>query len=306
MIMRSVGKVLLVAVALVAAGCSRDHIKAVELANKGDKMVKVNVEGALKAYTEASQLDPENHLILYKLAMAYKKKEDWSKVASTLSRASRIAPDFANYRYHRGLALVQLAKAGEKEKYEEAKDPFQKCIQTDPNFAECYHYLGECQLWTDHEKDAIENFTKAIEHDPTNASFYVPLAQAYLWLRMYREAGTVLSEGTRIVLPGDEKVNSHLYSMHILRFQVAQALNDKKGMVEAMEEASEVAGDKHPEISFNLGSTYAVMDPPRKEKAVRLLKSFNKRACKGRSAEKFKEQCATSASLIQKLGGQMN
>ena len=70
--------------------------------------------------------------------------------------------------------------------------------------------------------------------------------------------------------------------------------------------AQEVAGDAHPEIAFNLGSTYAVMEPPRKEKAVRLLSSFTKRACRGANASKFKEQCETSQSLIQMLGGKVD
>ena len=83
-------------------------------------------------------------------------------------------------------------------------------------------------------------------------------------------------------------------------------MGDKASMVAAMEKAEEVAGDAHPEISFNLGSTYAVMDPPQKEKAVRLLSSFVKRACRSANAAKFKEQCETSNSLIQKLGGKVN
>jgi hypothetical protein len=71
-----------------------------------------------------------------------------------------------------------------------------------------------------------------------------------------------------------------------------------------LEKANDIAGANHPEIAFNLGSTYAVMKPPQKEKALRLLKSFNKRACKSAdAAKKFKDQCATSNDLVQKLGG---
>ena len=75
-----------------------------------------------------------------------------------------------------------------------------------------------------------------------------------------------------------------------------------KDAVAAMEKAKDVAGEGHPEISFNLGSTYAVMEPPQKEKAVRLLNQFTKGACRGGNAKKFKDQCATASGLIQKLG----
>ena len=45
--------------------------------------------------------------------------------------------------------------------------------------------------------------------------------------------------------------------------------------------ARKVAGDEHPEILYNLGSTYAVLNPPRKTEAIQLLKSFSVRACRG-------------------------
>jgi hypothetical protein len=44
------------------------------------------------------------------------------------------------------------------------------------------------------------------------------------------------------------------------------------------------------------------MDPPQKEKAVRLLNQFTKRVCRGQGATKFKEQCEATSSLLQKLG----
>ncbi len=297
--------VLAVLLSGATVGCSRDHIEAINLANEGDKSLKVNVEGAIQKYEQAIQMDPTNHRILWKLAKAYEKKEDWDKMASTLSRAVQVAPDFANYWFKRGYALVRQAQNGNPDAYEEAKEPLQKCIEKDPNYAECYHFLGEADLWTNDEQGALDNYTKAIEHDPTTAYFYPSLAELLITLKFYKEAEQVLKEGTRIVPPG-EKTNNQLYGMYILRFEVAQASDDKAEMVAAMERAQEVAGDEHPEISFNLGSTYAVMDPPQKEKATRLLKSFVKRACRSASAAKFKEQCETANTLIQKLGGSVN
>jgi len=287
-----------------AAACSRDNIEAINMANLADKSLKVNVEGAIQKYEEATRLDPSNHLIFWKLANAYQKKEDWDKMASTLARASQIAPDFANYSYKRGLALMQKAAQGNPDAYAEAKEPLQKCIEKDPNFAECYHELGTANLWTDNEQTALENWTKAIEHDPTVAYFYPPLADALIALKMYDQAGAVLKEGTRIVQPTDDESKKNLYYMYVLLSMVSQAKGDTPSMVSALEKANDVAGDKNPEIGFNLGSTYAVMNPPQKEKAVRLLNSFAKRVCKGaQAAEKFKDQCATANDLIQKLGG---
>ncbi|MFC1642677.1 tetratricopeptide repeat protein [Myxococcota bacterium] len=288
--------------ALGATGCSRDHIEAINLANRADQSVKVNVEGAIQLYEQARQLDPTNHRILWKLATAYEKKEDWEKMASTLALAAQQAPEFANYYFKRGLGLVQLAEAGAAEKYEEAKAPLQKCVEKDANLAECYHFLGESHEWTDNLQGALENYFKAIQHDPSVAYFYPPVAELLVTLKLYDEAEKVLKEGARLVTPG-EKTKNNLYSIYVLLFAVAQAKNDKPGMLVAMERAKEVAGEAHPEIGFNLGSTYAVMDPPRKDKALRLLKSFAARACRSRSAVKFKQQCETAQSLIQQMSG---
>lgn len=286
-----------------ASGCSRDHIEAINLANEADKMVKVNVEGAIQKYEEAVQRDPTNHRILHKLSNAYEKKEDWDKMASTMSRAIQVAPDFADYYFKRGYALVKQAEAGNPDAYEEAKEPLKKCIEKDPNYAECYYFLGQSSLWTRNDQDALTNYTKAIEHDPTgHAMFYPPLGELYVNLKFYKEAEQVLQEGTRYVRPSEDN-NSALYGMYVLLFGVAQSRDDKPSMVAAMEKAQEVAGEKHPEIAFNLGSTYAVLDPPQKEKAVRLLGSFSKRVCRGAQSQKFKEQCETAQSLVQKLGG---
>lgn len=305
----SVKRVASAAVGLMVAascfGCSRNNIEAINMANLADKSLKVNVEGAIEKYEEATRLDPSNHLIFWKLANAYQKKEDWDKMASTLARAMAIAPDFANYAYKRGLALNQkAAKDNSADAYEEAKQPLQKCIEVDPNYAECYHELGTAMLWTDNEQGAIDNFTKAIEHDPTVGYFYPPLADVLIALKLYDNAEAVLKEGTRINTAHDDQSREQLFEMYSLLAMVQQARGDTSSVVSTLEKANEIAGDKHPEMGFNLGSTYAVMNPPQKEKAVRLLNSFTKRVCKGaQAAEKFKDQCQTANDLIQKLGG---
>lgn len=285
-------------------GCSRDHIEAINLANKGDQAVKVNVAGAIKSYVEATQLDPTNHRIFWKLAKAYQKQEEWDSMAATLARASQVAPDFANYLERRGYALVKIGeREGDASFYKQAIQPLQDCVAKDPQYAICYHLLGTALLWTDDEAGALKNYTKAIEIDPTVAYFYPPLGHTYLALKLYDEADKVLSEGARI-LPPTEKTANALYNIYTLLSNVHQAKGDSAGQLAALEKANQIAGANHPEIAFNLGSTYATVDPPQSEKALRLLKSFNKRACKSaKAAKQFKDQCAVSADLVQKLSG---
>ena len=120
----------LVALGLVGAlsfvgGCSRHKIEAVKLANKGDQIVELDPNGAIESYEQAKTLDPTNHRILYKLAKAYKKKEQWDKVASTLAQATQLAPSFANYWFERGWALEKQAQKGTIS-YDECKKPYKK------------------------------------------------------------------------------------------------------------------------------------------------------------------------------------
>ncbi len=286
---------------LSLSDCSRSHIEAINLANEGDQSVKVNVERAIQLYEQAVQLDPTNHRILWKLATAYEKKEDWDKMASTLSRATQVAPDFANYWYKRGSALVMQAEAGNRDSYEQAKEPLKKCMEKDANLAECYYLMGECLEWTDDEQAAAEHYTKAIQHDPSKGFFYPYLAELYLRFKLDKETVAVCEEGAKIVQP-DEKNIPALYNMQILIGSAALMRGDKAAQLAAVEKAEKYAGEKHPEFSFNLGSTYATMDPPQKEKAVRLLNQFTKRVCRGAAGKKFQEQCEEASSLLQKLG----
>jgi tetratricopeptide (TPR) repeat protein len=286
---------------LSTLGCSRDHIEAVNLTNEGDRAVKVNPSGAIQKYEQAIQLDPTNSIIVGKLARAYEKQEDWDKMASTLSKATTLAPEFANFWEKQGLAYTKQAEAGDKDAWEEAKKPLETCIKTDPNRAWCYQLLGEAQWWTDDIEGALKSFTQAIEHDPRISYFYVTLAELYQVLRMYDQAGQVLEQGIKNIERTEENRDS-LYNLSVLQFSIAQFAGDTAKMLRAVKEANQLGGDDHPEAKFNLGSTYAKLDPPDKDNAKRYLESFVKRSCKGASLKKFKAQCGQANSIIQTLG----
>ncbi len=222
-------------------------------------------------------------------------------MASALAKAVTVAPTFANYWEKRGYALTKQAEADRPDAWEESKEPLKKCIEADANRAWCYQLLGEAQWWTDDISGALQSFTQAIEHDPTEPYFYVTLAELYQVLKLYDQAADVLDQGTKNIQPTEES-RDHVYNMYLLVFNVAQSKGDKPRMLAAVERANEVAGEQHPEAKFHLGSTYAVMDPPQKEKAKRLLEQFQKRACAGDGAKKFKAQCAQANSFLQQLG----
>jgi tetratricopeptide (TPR) repeat protein len=292
----------LIATSTAGLGCSRHRQEAVILANQADKEVALNPDGAANKYEQATKLDPTNHQIFYKLAMAYEKKEEWDKVASTLARAVQIAPKFANYWFRRGWAFEQQAKK-KTISYEDAREPYQKCIENDPNFADCYAQLGNVYLYTDDEQKALENLTKAIEHAPTEIRYFTALADLYNRLGYAKEAEQVLKEAKTFAKPGDK----YLFGVHSLLASVYQDRGLMAEMVAELEAAKSVAPADGPEsvqILWSLGSTYATLDPPRKQEAIQMLKGFTTRACKGARAQSFKTECDTAQTLVARLGGQ--
>lgn len=294
----------ILAASVLGAGCSRNRQEAVILANKGDQEVKVNVDGAINSYDQATRLDPLNHRIFAKLGAAYRKKEDWDKVASTMARAAQLAPKFANYWFERGYALEMQARK-KTVPWEECKEPFQKCIQNDPNFADCYEELGNAFYWTDDEQKALENYNKAVEHAPGRIAFYNNLADLYIRLGYVKEAETVLKEGKAFIKPDDKAQTKAVFGMHVLFAQVYQAKDSLPEMVTSLEAAKAVApseGSESITILFMLGSTYAKLSG-RSAEAISMLKGFSSRACKGAKAATYKTECEQSQTLVTKLGG---
>lgn len=279
-------------------GCSRNRQEAVIKATEADNIVDLDPTGAIAKYEQAVKLDPTNHRIFYKLAKAYKKKEEWDKVASTLARATDLAPTYGNYWFERGYALEQQARK-KAISYEEAKEPYKKCTEADPNRDECYAHLATAFLWTDDEQKALANYTKAIEHRPNELPYYTSLADLYIRLNYMKEAEQVLKEAKGMAAPGDKE----LFGVHVLLAQVYQDRKSMNEMVIELEAAKGVAGEEHPEILFNLGSTYAKLDPPRKAEALQMLAGFSARACRSKDKSKYQDQCEQSMALEAKLKG---
>jgi tetratricopeptide (TPR) repeat protein len=295
---------LIATVVASIAGCSRDKVEAVNLANEGDKAKAMNIDEAISKYEQAANLDPTNHRIAWKLALAYKKKEDWPKTALAASRAAKVAPDHADYHFVHGYALSQAAAAGPGS-WSDAKEPLQQAIAKDPNLADAYFELGEVMLHLDDESAAIQNYTKAIEAKPDNLQFYGPLADLYARLGYDKEAEQVLKEGLAFASDGAKEtfaLHSLLGSIYELRGNFAQAITE----YEAAKKACGQCNEKGEQIAFfNLGAAYAMANPPRKNEAIQQLTAFSKIVCKGGLAQRYADQCAQAQQIAGNLGGSL-
>ncbi len=275
---------------------------AKKLANEGDQIVKVNVAEAISKYEQALEQDATDPAIHFKLAMARSKTREWQAMAEAAGTAAELNPSYADYHYRQAEAMMQLAVEGDRSWYARARKPLEKCIQADPNLAECHHLLGEVALWTGDDNLAAQHFTHAIEVKPAHGSFYPPLIELYMAHKNYTEANQVAETAEQFV-PKQVLHKAALYRIADLQAQVKLAQGDAVGRIEVLNRANQIAGDEHPEIAYELGLAYATLKPPKEDDARRLLTSFHKRACNGQSsAKRFADQCNIASAVVQRLG----
>jgi tetratricopeptide (TPR) repeat protein len=299
-----------VALVFVAAGCSRNNIEAVNLANEGDQAKGSNVDEAISKYEQATKLDADNARIWWKLVLAYEKKEDWQKMASACVQAEEASEraekkkTHADYYFRQGYALEQLAEAG-KGSWADVKAPLQTAIQIDPNYSQAYGELAMADLHTDDEVGAMQNWTKAIQVKPDETMYYVDLASEYSALSAYDQEEQLVKGGIAFASPDDK----HLFNLHALLGSVYESKGDYSRAVSEYETAKKSCdGNKcndHKEAYFNLGTAYAELNPPKKNEAIQQLQSFWKITCKGALAVKFGDECAQSQEIVRRMGGSL-
>jgi Tfp pilus assembly protein PilF len=305
---RILGALALITSLSAAAGCSRNNIEAVNLANEADKARATDMDGAVSKYEQATNLDPTNYRILWKLATAYVKKEQWDKVASTCAKAEKIAPKHANFFYLHGLALARQAVKGPTS-WADAKGPLEEAIKLDPNVGDgdnsgaAHFELAEVLLHLDDEAGALREYTAAIQSKPDMLIFYGPLADLYIRLNFINEAEQSLKEALSFAKEGDKA----LFNIHSLLGEVYDFRKDQNNATSEYEKAKKACGqcnEAGQQIAFfNLGAAYASMSPPRKSEAMAQLQSFQKMICKGAAAARYADQCAQAQQLATKLGG---
>lgn len=306
---RMLGAVIaLTLTATAVGGCSRNNIEAVNLANEADKGRSTDLDGSISKYEQATNLDPTNYRILWKLATAYLKKEQWEKVASTCAKAEKVAPKHANFFYLHGLALARQAVKGPTS-WADAKGPLEEAIKLDPNVGDGENYgaahfeLAEVLLHLDDEAGALREYTAAINSKPDTLPFYGPLADLYIRLNFVNEAEQALKEALSFAKEGDKG----LFAVHSLLGQVYDMKKDAAQAMTHYEKAKKACGqcnEAGQQIAFfNLGAAYASVQPPRKSEAIAQLQSFQKMICKGAAAQRYADQCAQAQQLATKLGG---
>lgn len=188
-----------------------------------------NYDGAIDAFTKASEMDPNQHVVWGNMADSYAARAatrtgdaataDYTKAAEAYQKAIIIKPDDAAY--HNNYALV-LAK---NKKFEEAQTELTKAAQLDPQQAGKYYFnLGAVYVNTGQNDPAAEAFRKALELDPNYAEAYYQLG-----LTLFAKA-TTTSDG-KIVPPAG---TAEAFNKYLEVAPTGPNADSAKAMLEAM------------------------------------------------------------------------
>src|SRR5579883_1530925 len=204
---------------VASAECPRvEHTpnpEALRVANDADTLRAVNLDEAIAKYEEATSLDANDHRLWLKLALAYDKKEAWSKVVVALTRAEAAAERTfgrktrADFYFHHGSALARLAEKGEAA-WADAAPVLATAVAPDPQLADAYAELGRVRAHLGDEEGAMREWTRAIQRRPDTMRYYVALADLYVRWMAFDAAEKVLLEALLFAKDGDKEI----YGVH--------------------------------------------------------------------------------------------
>ena len=136
-------------------------------------MILGQIDEALKDYSRAIELSPNNAAAYTNRGVAYGEKGEFDLAIEDYFSALKINPDFANAYNNRGYTYV------EKDEIERAIKDLDKAVQLQQNFPHAYNNRGCAYSKKDKIDSAIQDFTKAIELDQDFAEAYSNRGTAY-------------------------------------------------------------------------------------------------------------------------------
>ena len=152
------------------------HNRAAAYSKKGE------VELAIKDYTKAIELYPDEPNTYYDRGNTYYEKGDYDRAIEDYTKAIELNPVFVSAYINRGNVY------GNKNDYDSAIKDHTKAIELNPNSANAYNNRGVAYGEKDDAGCAIENYTKAIELNPNHDIAYYNRGMVWLHLQKWNKA----------------------------------------------------------------------------------------------------------------------
>lgn len=128
---------------------------------------------AIKDFNTAIELNPNNFFAYNNRGNTYSKIDNINNAIKDFNIAIKLKSDYANAYNNRGSAYVK------KSYFEKAIKDFNIAIKLEPDFAGAYNSRGAAYYETGNLENAIKDFNNAIEFDPNYISPYINRGRAY-------------------------------------------------------------------------------------------------------------------------------
>lgn len=178
---------------------------------------------AIEAYTKAIQLDPQNAVYHYNLALAYRRSGNLTYALREARLAESLETQDADFSRLVGNICATLKQ------YTQAISAYEKAIRCTPQNADIHDDLGEAYLAQGNMVSAFGAFTEASRLEPRNALYIFRLAQLLYKADMYDEAAALAEKAIRL--------EPDIGAIHNLLGMILFAAGDYNGAIKAQEKA---------------------------------------------------------------------
>ena len=152
--------------------------------------LKGDMNGAIKRYAEAMELNPKNALAYCNRAVVYLNLQDNSKALADCNKAIEMNPNYALNYYNRGVANFNL------QNYEQSVKDYTKAIELDSQLVAAYNNRGYICYAAEQYQYALNDFNRAIELDP---SFAEALSNRGITYAALQDFNAALSDFNRAI-----------------------------------------------------------------------------------------------------------
>jgi tetratricopeptide (TPR) repeat protein len=183
-----------------------------ELLRQGQARVAANdPAGAIAAYQQAAQIDPQNARIFSGIGYLQIQQGNYTEAVTAYRRA--VALERGNLAFRYGLAHSlynsnQLA---------EALATYREILASHPREANAYLGIGSIQLQQGDTDAALATYLELVSLAPGNAQAYEALGNLYIQQEDYEQALTYLNRGVRASSSNKDDLYASIASLYLLQ-----------------------------------------------------------------------------------------
>lgn len=189
-----------------------------ELLRQGQARVAAgDAAGAIAAYQQAAQIDPQNARIFSGMGYLYIQQGNYTEAVTAYRRALTL--DRGNLAFRYGLAHSLF----HSNQGTEALAIYREILASHPREANAYLGIGSIQLQQGDEAAALATYRELVRLAPGNAKAYEALGNLYIQQGNYDQALTFLNQGVRVSSSNQDSLYASIASLYLLQDNIPAA-----------------------------------------------------------------------------------